>query len=257
MNYASKILAISAACAIQLWNVSASYGIPLERSPALAERAGESQPGPSVVVSGNGEIFGKPDRAVINAGVTVQEPTAEAAMRRCAQLMQSVVDTITKQGVPSERVQTARVSLSPVYEQGRNVQEGREPRIVAYRADNTVRVQIDDLAKIGAVLDAVVKSGANQAFGISFEMKDDKAARADALRAACLEARAKAAVIAESMGMNLGELLEVNESGVQIMPPRPMGGFARAMDAAFSTPVSPGEVSVTANVSVRYALVKK
>lgn len=210
----------------------------------------------SVIVSGRGEVAAKPDRAVINTGVGVQEPTAEAAMRRCAQLMQSVVDTITKLGIPNERVQTAHVSLSPVYDQSRNIPEGREPRIVGYRADNTVRVQIEDLTKIGPVLDAVVKSGANQAFGISFEIKDDKAARSQALRDACTDARAKAATIAESLGMTLGELLEVNETGVQITPPRPMPAYARmALDS--STPISPGEVSVDASVTIRYALIKK
>jgi uncharacterized protein len=220
----------------------------------------ERQEVPSVVVSGRGEVSAKPDRAVVNTGVSVQEPTAEAAMRRCGQLMQSVVETITKQGVADERVQTARVSLSPVYDQSRNMPEGKEPRIVGYRAENTVRVQIEDLTKIGPVLDAVVKAGANQSFGISFQLKEDKAARAQALRDACTDARAKAAIIAESLGMLLGELIEVNEGGVQVVQPRPMGGYSRMMAAEGSfggTPVSPGEISVEASVTIRYALIKK
>lgn len=243
-----------------------TIGSVLAVSPTFGQSQGGSRPEParpegvvmhdtpSVVVTGRGVVSVKPDRAVLNTGVMAQEPTAEAAMRRCAEAMQRVLKALAAQGVPEARIQTAGLSLSPVYERYDPSREPAEPKIVAYRADNTVRVEVDDVSTAGAVIDAAVKAGANQSFGISFEIKDESAAREDALRLAVRGAQAKAKAIAGALQRPLGEIIEVVE-GVQTDWPRPMaryGAMAAASEA--STPVSAGELRVEATVTVRYAL---
>lgn len=228
-------------------------------APAEAARrdAVLAQPGSpasaSIVVSGHGRVLVTPDRATLSTGVSTQEKTAAEAMQSCAREMQKVVSAIKGVGIPDNRVQTSRISLSPVHE--RYDGGTREPKVIGYRAENTVQVQIDDLSTIGALVDSVVKAGANSAFGISFSREQDKAERGQALEGACQDAAAKARTIAEALGGTLGDVLEVNESGVQTIPFRPMpmdmAGFARA--ESFSTPIALGEIAIEGSVTIRYA----
>ena len=66
--------------------------------------------------------------------------------------------------------------------------------------------------------------------------------RQEALRLAVQEARSKAEAIADALGVRLGPVQQVNESGVSII--RPQAYYARggAMMAEASTPVEPGQV---------------
>ena len=109
---------------------------------------------------------------------------------------------------------------------------------------------VDDLTKVGDVIDEGVKAGANQVEELSFQLKDDTAARREALTGASKQARAKADAIAQAMGLRIDGVLEVGEGGVQVMRPRmdlARAGVA-AMEAA-GTPVQPGQVDVRATVT--------
>jgi uncharacterized protein YggE len=75
------------------------------------------------------------------------------------------------------------------------------------------------------------------------------------LAEAVRNARAQAAVIAEALGRQLGAPLEVH-GGAQWPGPRPMAFdalAARSVQAA-PTPIEAGDTSVSANVTIRFAL---
>ena len=212
---------------------------------------------PTLTVTGDGESSTRPDRALVQLGATAQAETASAAQQRVNELMTAAVEAIRGAGIREEMITTAGISLYPVYtdQVPRPLQGGQnppEPRIVAYRASNSVRVVLDDLGKIGDVIDAGVNAGANQIENVSFQLKDDAAAQRAALGSAAKEARAKADAIAQAMGLRIEGVLDVSEGGVNVI--RPRLEFARgavAMDAA-ATPVQPGQVDVQASVTVTY-----
>jgi uncharacterized protein YggE len=162
--------------------------------------------------------------------------------------MQHVVQALRRLNIPQNRIGTERLDLSPVYEQPRPGQETR-PRLTGYRASNIVRVELDDLARLGPVIDAAVGAGANDVEGIQFTITNEAPHRMEALRQASQEARTKAQAIAEALGVRLSGLLEASEGGVEVVPPRPLA-FERGAIAA--TPVQPGEMTVRATVTVRY-----
>ncbi len=212
---------------------------------------------PTLTVTGDGESSSRPDRAVVQLGAAAQAESAAAAQEKVNQIMQAAIEAIRGTGVRDEMITTAGISLYPVYTDHvpRPLQGGQnppEPRIVAYRAGNSVRVTLDEIAKVGDVIDAGVSAGANQIENVSFQLKDDTAARRDALTRAAKEARSKADAIAQAMGLRIGGVLDVSEGGVNVI--RPRFEFARAgvaaMDAA--TPVQPGQVDVQASVTVTY-----
>jgi uncharacterized protein YggE len=221
---------------------------------AFSQRT-DAPPPPVIIVNGNAEIEAVPDEATVRLGVVRQSPTAQAAQEQANTVSQQILNAITKLGIPQQRVQTSRLTLTPVYAPQRP--ENREaPRIVSYTASNIVSVDIDKLNQIGPVIDAGLTAGANQLEGVQFRLKNDLPAREQALKKAVTEARQKAETIAEALGVRLGPVTEVAEGGVSVVPMAAMGGFAEARVAtlAAQTPVSPGQLEVRANVTVKFRI---
>ncbi|HWV36938.1 MAG TPA: SIMPL domain-containing protein [Vulgatibacter sp.] len=214
---------------------------------------------PFVAAEGQAFVSVAPDRAVVAFGVQRQDATAQKAQAGVNEAMQRILTAVKRLGVPESRIATARLDLFPVFSQQRPDEPGREPRVVGFRAANSVRVTLDLEAKgpaIGAVLDAALGAGANSIEGIDFQLADDTEPRARALRAAAENARAKAGAIADALGARLGELREAAEGGVDVGPMQPMMRMEmRAMSAP--TSVQPGEIRVDASVRVRYAIEPK
>ncbi|MEA2603575.1 MAG: uncharacterized protein QOF89_4567 [Acidobacteriota bacterium] len=210
---------------------------------------------PVLTVSGSGNARVAPDEATVRLGVVAQAPTARAAQDQVNKVANAVLDAIRKLGIKAEDVQTSGLSLSPLYSQNRPGAENQAPRITGYQSNNTVTVRIDDLTKVGPVIDAGLGAGANTLDGVEFGLRNDEAARAQALADAARAARAKAETLAKALGLRLGEILEVAEGGISISPP-PMPRLARmAMaESMDSTPVSAGQVGVSASVTIRYRI---
>jgi uncharacterized protein YggE len=211
---------------------------------------------PVLSVSGTGEARVAPDEATVRLGVVAQAPTARAAQEEVNRTANAVLDAIRKQGVKAEDIQTSGLSLSPLYSQGRPDMEERAPRITGYQANNTVTIRIEDLTKVGPIIDAGLGAGANSLEGVDFGLRNDEAARTAALADAVREARAKAEALAQALKVQLTGILEVTEGGVSFYPPPipKVGRVAMAELSQANTPVSAGQVGVEASVTIRYRI---
>jgi len=235
--------------------VTAALAACMAAASALAQSGPDLGPAvPAIAVSGNAEVAAAPDRALLSLGAVVEGRQAQEAQKQIAQIMQRVVKDIRAQGIPEEKIRTAGLSLNPVYSHpaSRAGQEPEAPRIVGYRASNTVRVQVDDLERVGGVIDAGIAAGANQLNSLSFEIRDDLKQRKQALQLAVQEARAKAEAIAAALNLPLGEVLEVREESGPVAYPAERR-FA-APSAAAGTPIQPGQILISAAVQVRFRL---
>ncbi|GAC1663889.1 MAG: hypothetical protein PVS2B3_17290 [Steroidobacteraceae bacterium] len=140
-------------------------------------------------------------------------------------------------------------AVNPNYQYHPN---GAEPTISGYAASNTVQVTLDDLARIGGVIDAATGSGANHVQGIQFTLRDQDAVRARALREAATRARAEAEVLAAALGLKVVRVLSVEELSPRSVPVR-YNAAPRAMAGAVAdvaTPVEAGTLDITADVTL-------
>lgn len=217
--------------------------------------AAASEPAtPQITAQGTAEARATPDRAVVRFGVQFDAPEAQAAQGRVGEAMQRVIQALRRLNIPGNRIGTERLDLSPVYEPTGSPLRPGPPRLTGYHASNVVRVELDDLMRLGPVIDAAVGAGANEVEGIQFAVANEAPYRAQALRQASEQARAKAQAMADALGVHLGDLLEASEGGVEVTPPRPVF-FERAGGPA-AMPVEPGEMTVSATVTVRYGIQK-
>ena len=208
---------------------------------------------PVIVVTGTSEVLAVPDEAIVRLGIVRQATVAQTAQDEANTVAQEILSAIGKVGVPSKDIQTSRLVLSPVY----NNTRGSDQRIVSYNATNTVSVRLDNLAIVGNVIDAGLKAGANQLEGVQFRLKNELPSRAEALKEAVQEARGKAQAMADALRVNLAEVIEASEGGVSVVPRAQAFALSSAQAAPAPTPVSPGEIEVRANVTVRYRITPK
>ena len=207
-------------------------------------------PGPAVIsVSGQGRADVALDMAVVNIGIVTTGKTAQLAQAENARVASDVTAALGQLGIFSKDIQT-HYTMSPVYE------KGDYRKAVGYRANNTVTVTVNDVAKAGQVIDAALSSGATDVNGLSFGLKDAKSVRNTALQMAVQDARSKADAIAAALGVKIVGIQNVKEDG---------GNFARyevanarlaKLDGAAmaDTPVSAGTVEVNADVHIDFQI---
>lgn len=220
---------------------SGVFGVLLAVLASLPGAANADSAVPRILtMSGHGSTEGVPDTVQISAGVTVQAPTAAEALTADNAQMTRVFAALKAMGVPDKAIRTSDFSVSPQYA------PGNRQTITGYEVTNRVTVTLDNVARLGAALDALVAAGANQMNGIVFSIRDSAALLTGARQAAVADATAKAQIYAKAAGVGLGPILSISESGSE--EPRPlMLGMARMSKF---TPTAPGEQSLGADVTI-------
>ena len=212
--------------------------------PALAQQP----PVSSIRVTGDARVTAKPDRVQIDIGVTTRAAKSQEAASQNAQQVAAVLAAVRKAAGPGADLKTVSYALNPNYQYHPN---GAEPTLEGYTALNVVRVTLDELPKMGTVIDAATQAGANHVQGVQFTLRDQDSVRAQALREAAQRARAEADVLAAALGLKVLRVLTVEETSPRITPIF-YGGAPRAMAnaAAPATPVEAGTLDVMADVTL-------
>jgi uncharacterized protein YggE len=227
-------------------SLSAGHGAGSGLGAAMAQA--ETAPR-QISVSGTGQVDLAPDMATVRIGVTHQDEDAAAAMQQTSDKVAAMLARLTELGIESRDVQTAGLSLNPVW-RDTPAQQG-QPMPWGFEASNVVSLRLRDIAALGEVLDALVSDGANRLDGISFGLQEPEAAMDEARRLAVADAQRKAALYAEAAGVGLGQVISLSEQGGGM--PRPMMMEMAAMRAD-SVPVAAGEVGISASVQMVFAL---
>ncbi len=216
-------------------------------APAPAQEA----PTPTLTVTGEGRAAAAPDEAHLRIGVEARAESAARALRETSDGTGRLIRTLAEAGVAERDIQTAAVTVRPVYES--HDRSGSEPpRIAGYAAANIVTARIADLDGLGAVLDRVVTGGANRLEGLSFGLSDPAPALAEARRDALAKARTAAETYAAAAGLALGPIRRIADAAAENGPRAVPMAVMRA--EASSVPVQPGEVELTARVTVVWTL---
>jgi len=165
--------------------------------------------------------------------------------------MTRVIASLRQAGLAGSSVRTQSLRLQPTYAQGQNREA---PRIIGYRAMNQVQATIDDISRVGRIVDAAINAGANRVDGLTFALKDPAQARLEALRAAVENAHSEAEIVAAAANGVLGPPIEIVLSPAATGPRPMMFERGLAMAQAAETPVEGGALSISATVTVIYRL---
>ena len=246
------LLPACATAAVQAASPAAEAAAP---AATVANGGEEKATERSITVSGEGTVSAKPDIATLSLGVQTTGDTARDALALNSEEMNGVIAALLQAGIGEDDIQTTGLNIYPVYD-NRPVEPGGTREVVGYRATNNVTITVHDIALAGTVLDVAVTAGANVASGIQFGLSDLNAIIDQALVASVENARAKAQVIADALGVTVGEPLVIIQEYIE----RPQANvyLARAEAAfdagGFSPPVQGGSMSVTAYLRITFAI---
>jgi len=204
----------------------------------------------SMSVNGIGRVTIVPDIATINIGVRSESDIVMDALDGNTAQANAIARVLKQLGIEDKDIQTSNFNIYPSerYDPMTGQVEGR-----FFVVENTVNVTVRDLSSLGQVLNAVVEAGANSIYGISFNVEDRSAAVAEARDLAIQEAKAKAEVIAEAAGVQLGEIINISVyEGSMPVPFYDAKGGAFAEEAA--VPIAAGTLAITMECNLTYAI---
>jgi hypothetical protein len=149
-------------------------------------------------------------------------------------------------GLPPDAIRTSGYDLQPEFDFANGKQTLR-----GYVARNSIDVRVDDITRVGEVLDLAVGSGATSVSGVRFDLKDRTAAEREALKRAVADARARADAAASGAGLTIERVVRIEEQRGIVQEPHPMMMMRRdvAADAA-QPPITPGELEIRAAVTM-------
>lgn len=227
----------------------------LAASPALAAiDVTPTAANPVVELSVTETVLGAPDTATFSTGVTTKAPTAQEALRANSAEMEKVIAQIVALGIKREDIQTSGINLNADYEYGN---DGRQPRFIGYQVTNQVTVKVRQMARLGAILDAVVSKGANNISGPNFSIDDDSAAQREARDKAMQRAQAQAVDYARRIGFTGVQLLAVSEATSNVSPMGMMDMKRTSVQSvAAAPPVEGGQVGTSVTVNVTYQMTR-
>ncbi|WP_414731627.1 SIMPL domain-containing protein [Williamsia sp.] len=204
----------------------------------------------SVTVVGSGEVKGAPDTLRVDIGVEATGDDVSSAINAANSQITAVTDAVVNAGVPREDVQTQQVTVSPDFT---NPAPGGSSQISGYRATNSIRVNIHELAKGSDVLKVAVEAGGDavRISNVSFVIEDDSQLVSNAREEAFNDARGRAEQYANLSGDDLGAVLTIDEttSGQAVQASEQQRSM---LDS--SVPLEPGQQTVSFSVTVKFQL---
>jgi uncharacterized protein len=222
---------------------------------------------PQITVIGTGEFSAKPDVAIMNYSVIEEGKTPAEAQEKATKRWNDALDYLKKAGVADKDVKTAGYNLSPKYDYSQTNRAcptgfcaPGTPVLIGYTITQTAEVKIHDLAKAGDILAGIGGLGVQNVNGLNFTFDDPDMNMAEARKEAIADAKEKAQILANDLGVRLVRISSFQENGNSpIYYSRAenlqsaKGGIA--VDAANPAPMLPtGENKVISNVTITYEI---
>ena len=202
-------------------------------------------------ISGTASMMVGPDKIEVYMTVETQNESANVSQQKNAELVQAVKSALADLGFRANDTETVSYYLTPVYEYDRD----GTATFVGYKTEHSIKVTSLDINKVGAIVDAAVGAGINRVDNIVFGLTDSRRdqLKAQVVNSSIDDAKQKAEVQAARMGIKVVKVKHFSESSVYYAPL--MYESMKAIPSAGpSTDISPGQIEVSASVSVTYQI---
>lgn len=230
---------------------------PTVISPDVTITQQEDDPD-TITVSGSGEVMLAPDTACFSLSIHTTEAEAALAQESNTFIAEAVLASLKANGVDDADIKTENISLYEEYDYSES-----ERKLIGYTMNNTLSVTVRSIDSVGKVISDAIAAGATGTYGLRFTVSDSSEGYGNALSAAIEDARYKAEVMAAALGVSLSPVpVSTTETSSSYTPQLYVDRNDSVMEeapmyssgASNSVSVSEGELSITARVSVIYAV---
>ncbi len=217
----------------------------------------------TVQVTGSATVNALPDRALIQLGVQSNGRTPGVVQAENTAAMSRVIAAVKALGVEAKDIATDVYIIEPVYEDYNSLY------IKGYRINNQVAITLRKVDMAGDVLAAALEAGANQVINVELYTSELRKYRDQARQEAMIAASEKAQALAQAVGSNSGCALNISENtwsyyngwwsanNANLWAQNTIQNASQGNSASpngEAEPVSLGQISVRAEVSVTFAL---
>jgi uncharacterized protein YggE len=222
-----------------------SMVVVLTAAAAPAQPPDAGNPPNVVVTSGEAVVRQAPDRAFVTISVEARARSPRDAQRQNAEAMTAVQQRLATARVAKDSIRTLGYDLEQEFDfiQGRRV-----PR--EFVARNAIEVRVDEIARIGELLDVAVQGGATSIGGVRFDLQEREKVEREALRLAVVDARSRAEAAVAGAGRTIDRIIRIEDSREAGIVPMPRPMMAMKTNEAAQTPVEPGLVEIRARVTL-------
>lgn len=199
-----------------------------------------------ITVTGRGVKEVAPNYAQLQIEVRTQGKEVQQTQAENAQVMNRVIQSLLALNIPRENIQTAAFNIFPQYDfiDGKQVFRG-------YEVTNAITVKLEDIEKVGSVIDTAVANGANSVSSIQFGLDNPEVVYQQALQKALQHAQVNAHTIAQTMKLTLyPQPISIVEEHQQNGPE--LYKTLSIASSQMGTPIEQGEISVSATVTVKF-----
>ena len=203
-----------------------------------------------ITVNGTGETLVSADMAVISLGVNARDKDVLKAQAKVNEAIASIRTALIENGVAEEDINTDYINIYAMYDYANGSEE-----LTAYNANSNLAIRVLKKEAVGQLIDIAFEAGANTLNGITFSATDTSSAKANSLKLAFEDAKAKAEILAEAAGLHIIGIENIRE-GNSYSYDSGIANFSRqeVMDAKAvgGTVVQAAKISVTASVTVTF-----
>lgn len=217
--------------------------------PSAQAQHPPTMPPARIIVTGEGSVPAAPDSAEIVSGVTSQAKTAKEATDANSKAMAAIDAALRGAGIAQKDIQTARFSVFPVYGPA---EAKTPPKLVSFSASNQIRIKLNQIGRVGEILDTLIAAGATEADRVQFLHSNLSQLLDQARQAGMADAKRKAELYASAAGLTLGSVAWISEA--PLYAPTPMIEANTFAAARAAVPISPGEDILRVQITVGFEL---
>jgi uncharacterized protein YggE len=217
----------------------------------------------SISVTGEAEIRVVPDEVILTVGVETHDRDMALAKSQNDARVARVLATASAYGIDPKRVQTDHVSIEPRYHDG---YEKRD--FIGYFVRKNVVITLRDVTKFEDLLADLLDNGVNYVHGIQFRSTELRKHRDRARDLEIKAAKEKAVALADGLGEKVGDPLTIHEDhngwtswygawwGARWGGGMTQNVIQNAGNDGFAAQgsIAPGQIAISARVSVRFEL---
>ncbi len=204
----------------------------------------------TISVSETGEVYTKPDLALVDLSVITEKVSVSEAMSENTELMDGVIEAVKNEGVEQKDIKTVSFNLYPRYDYIEVYYPSGKRVLTGYEVRQTLQVKIRDLGKIGSIIQSATETGANQVGSLQLTVDNQDELKEKAREEAITKAKSKAEKLADQLGVELGDIVNFGESSLyrETKAVEGLGGG--------SPQIETGENKIEVSVNITYQISK-
>lgn len=165
----------------------------------------------TIKVEGNAAVQRKPDRMDLAFTYHFQKEKYEEVLQLFETSYSRFLEAMEKAGVPTEQIKTAHFSVHPRYDQEYDGKVYREV-FQGFEISTVLNLRLPlSFPKLSEIFSFLSESGETPQVGLTFSLEEEKEVLEEAMKEAVLNAKEKAETISETLGLNIGHVISVEE----------------------------------------------